>query len=58
MRQPYLRDLVGPDAGRLYPRADHVHFFGMYIGNYPSLERDKILRLCDLLNDLAAKGER
>ncbi len=58
VRQPYLRDLVGPDAGRLYPRADHVHFFGMYIGNYPSLERDKILRLCDLLNDLAAKGER
>jgi CDP-6-deoxy-D-xylo-4-hexulose-3-dehydrase len=29
-----------------------VHFFGMYIGNYPSLERDNILRLCDLLNEL------
>jgi CDP-4-dehydro-6-deoxyglucose reductase, E1 len=57
VRQPYLRGLVGPDAGRQYPCADHVHFFGMYIGNYPTLERDKILRLCELLNDLAEKGE-
>jgi CDP-6-deoxy-D-xylo-4-hexulose-3-dehydrase len=38
----------------LYPRADHVHFYGFYIGNYPSLPRDKLLRLCDLLNGLAS----
>lgn len=55
VRQPYLRSLVGPDAGPRFPRADHVHFFGMYIGNYPSLEPDKILRLCELLNDLASR---
>jgi CDP-6-deoxy-D-xylo-4-hexulose-3-dehydrase len=54
MRQPYLRRLLGPDAWHDYPRADHVHFYGFYIGNYPTLERDKILRLCDLLNGLAA----
>lgn len=53
VRQPYLRDIVGPDAWRQFPHADHVHFFGFYIGNYPSLERAKILRLCELLNDLA-----
>ena len=23
---------------------DHVHFFGFYIGNYPTLEQDKILQ--------------
>ncbi|MBI3408015.1 MAG: DegT/DnrJ/EryC1/StrS aminotransferase family protein [Planctomycetes bacterium] len=50
LRQPYLRRLLGPDAWRAFPRADHVHFFGMYIGNYPTLEREKILRLCELLN--------
>jgi CDP-6-deoxy-D-xylo-4-hexulose-3-dehydrase len=54
VRQPYLRRLLGDDAGRAFPRADHVHYYGMYIGNYPTLPRDRILRLCDILNDLAS----
>jgi CDP-6-deoxy-D-xylo-4-hexulose-3-dehydrase len=53
LRQPYLRRLLGPHEWRKYPRADNVHFYGFYLGNYPTLERDKILRLCDLLNGLA-----
>jgi CDP-4-dehydro-6-deoxyglucose reductase, E1 len=52
LRQPYLRRLFGPEEYKKYPRADHVHFYGFYIGNYPTLERDKILRLCDLLNNV------
>jgi CDP-6-deoxy-D-xylo-4-hexulose-3-dehydrase len=55
LRQPYLRQLVGPDEWRNYPQADHVHFYGFYIGNYPTLERERILRLCDLLNGLATR---
>jgi CDP-6-deoxy-D-xylo-4-hexulose-3-dehydrase len=55
-RQPYLRRLLGPDAWKAFPRADHVHFFGAYIGNYPTLECDKVLRLCELLNGLATGG--
>jgi CDP-6-deoxy-D-xylo-4-hexulose-3-dehydrase len=58
VRQPYLRRLLGANAHTAYPRADHVHFYGFYIGNYPTLERDKILRLCDLLNGLAAGRDR
>jgi CDP-6-deoxy-D-xylo-4-hexulose-3-dehydrase len=54
VRQPYLRRLLGQDEWKKYPRADHVHFYGFYIGNYPSLERDRILRLCELLNGLVA----
>jgi CDP-6-deoxy-D-xylo-4-hexulose-3-dehydrase len=54
LRQPYLRRLLG-DEYRKYPNTDHVHFYGFYIGNYPTLERDKILRLCELLNGLAAR---
>lgn len=54
VRQPYLRRLLGADAWKHFPEADHVHFFGMYIGNYPTLARHKILCLCELLNDLAA----
>jgi CDP-6-deoxy-D-xylo-4-hexulose-3-dehydrase len=56
VRQPYLRRLLGPNQGPQYPQADHVHFYGFYIGNYPSLERDRILRLCELLNGLASGG--
>lgn len=51
LRQPYLRRILG-DEYRNYPNIEHVHFYGFYIGNYPGLERDKILKLCDLLNDL------
>jgi CDP-4-dehydro-6-deoxyglucose reductase, E1 len=55
LRQPYLRALLGDGAPEL-PRTDHVHFFGFYIGNYPDLERDRIVELCDLLNSLPAES--
>jgi CDP-6-deoxy-D-xylo-4-hexulose-3-dehydrase len=58
LRQPYLRRLLGPGECTKYPRVDHVHFYGFYIGNYPTLEQSKILRLCDLLNRLARERGR
>lgn len=51
LRQPYLRRLFGEEY-RKYPQVDHVHFFGWYIGNYPSLEPRQVRALCDVLNDL------
>lgn len=56
LRQPYLRRLFGPEEHKKFPRADHVHFFGFYLGNYPTLGREKILRLCELLNAQAGGG--
>ncbi|MEM7033268.1 MAG: aminotransferase class I/II-fold pyridoxal phosphate-dependent enzyme [Chloroflexota bacterium] len=53
LRQPYLRKLLG-DEYKNYPKVNHIHFYGFYIGNYPDLEKDKILKLCALLNDLPA----
>lgn len=52
MRQPYLRPLLPPDECERYPNVNHVHFYGYYIGNYPSLDTGKIARLCELLNAL------
>ena len=46
--------LLGQDAWKSFPVADHVHFYGVYIGNYPTLDRDRILRLCELLNGIPA----
>jgi CDP-4-dehydro-6-deoxyglucose reductase, E1 len=58
LRQPYLRRLLPPDEYTKYPRVDHVHFYGCYIGNYPILSEEKILRLCELLNGLAKSSHR
>ena len=51
LRQPFLHRLM-PDEYKNYPRVDHVHFFGAYIGNYPELETSRIRALCRLLNEI------
>jgi len=50
LRQPYLRKIVPDKEWEKYPEVEHIHFYGYYIGNYPELEEQKILLLCDLLN--------
>jgi CDP-6-deoxy-D-xylo-4-hexulose-3-dehydrase len=55
LRQPYIKNYLGELDLKDFPNVDHVHFYGFYIGNYPELEKDKILELCQLLNE--QKGE-
>lgn len=52
LRQPYLRKRFPDIAPEAYPNAEHVHFYGFYIGNYPSLEQPKIKKLCRLVNSI------
>ncbi len=54
LRQPYAKKLLGETEFAKYPTVDHVHFYGFYIGNYPGLEREKILKLCGFLNALSS----
>jgi len=51
LRQPYLRRLY-PDEYRKYPEIDHIHFYGYYIGNYPTLDRIRIHDLTKFLNEI------
>ena len=51
LRQPYLRRLF-PEEYKKYPKIDHVHFYGYYIGNYPSLEVSRIRELTVFLNSV------
>lgn len=51
LRQPYLQSIVGGDAWKNFPEVEHVHHYGWYIGNYPGLEEDAIIKLCQLLNE-------
>ena len=51
MRQPYLRGIVKEKSWENYPEVEHIHHFGWYIGNYPDLQKEKILKLCKVLNN-------
>jgi len=52
LRQPYLKNYVKGINMKNYPNVDHVHFFGYYIGNYPTLTKKKIFALCQILNSI------
>lgn len=52
LRQPYLRKIISDREYEKYPNVEHIHFYGFYIGNYPTLEEKKIYKLCDILNNL------
>ncbi len=58
LRQPYLRQHLGALNLADFPHVEHVHFYGFYIGNYPSLAEDDIRRLCELLNTVEESGSR
>jgi len=51
LRQPYLRERLG-DLYQNFPQVEHIHFYGFYIGNFPSLKKETILRLCEILNSV------
>jgi len=51
-RQPYLKGVIPDGHYKNFPNVEHIHFFGFYIGNYPSLDQTKILNLCELLNSI------
>ena len=39
LRQPYLKKYLKKYDLKNFPNVEHVHFFGYYIGNYPSLNK-------------------
>ena len=52
LRQPYLKEFAKKINFKNFKEVDHVHFFGYYIGNYPSLNKKKILKICSILNSI------
>ena len=52
LRQPYLKNYIKGINLKDFKEVDHIHFFGYYIGNYPSLKKDKILKICNILNKI------
>jgi CDP-6-deoxy-D-xylo-4-hexulose-3-dehydrase len=54
LRQPYLRNIIKKNLSlKNFSEVDHIHFFGYYIGNYPSLKKEKIIKICNILNNIS-----
>lgn len=52
LRQPYLTQLRLDQKPEDFPNTEHVHFYGMYIGNFPSLTRTEIKEICSIVNSV------
>ena len=52
LRQPYLIKYIKDINLKNFKNVDHIHFFGYYIGNYPSLKKTKIKIICQILNNI------
>tara|TARA_B100000029_G_scaffold148572_1_gene143861 strand:+ start:218 stop:1390 length:1173 start_codon:yes stop_codon:yes gene_type:complete len=52
LRQPYLKKFIKKVNYKNFKNVEHVHFFGYYIGNYPSLNKKKIKKICTILNSI------
>lgn len=51
LRQPYLQNIIKWDP-KNFPNVEHVHFNSWYLGNYPSLSKNKIEEVVENLNKL------
>ena len=51
-RQPFVKERMPDFDPTTLKNAEFIHFYGLYTGNYPDLEHQKILELCKLLNSL------
>ena len=52
LRQPYLKNIIKLKNFKEFKNVELVHFFGYYIGNYPELKREKILKITQILNNI------
>lgn len=53
LRQPYLKKIVSENYHLNFPETEHVHFYGMYIGNFPDLKTTEVDDLCDIINSVS-----
>ena len=55
LRQPYIKNYFNKINLKKFRNVEHVHHFGYYIGNYPNLSKNKIIKICNILNSLQLK---
>ncbi len=51
LRQPYLKNYIRPSIKPdQFKNTDHIHFYGLYIGNYPELDKSDIDFIVSVIN--------
>lgn len=50
LRQPYAKARWGAHYHKQFPVAEHLHQYGAFIGNYPTLDPSMIVEICEKLN--------
>ena len=51
MRQPYLKKIIRLKNFYEFQNVEHVHHFGYYIGNFPTLSKKNIIKLVNIINN-------
>jgi len=51
LRQPYVKNLKLKINPASLKNTDHIHKYGMYIGNYPELKSKDIKYICKIINE-------
>ena len=50
LRQPYLKNIVPSNYHLNFPNTEHIHFYGFYIGNFPSMDIEQVDFITKTLN--------
>jgi CDP-6-deoxy-D-xylo-4-hexulose-3-dehydrase len=50
-RQPYLEKYIPTNYHLNFPNTEHIHFYGFYIGNFPSMQLDEVDFITKTLNE-------
>lgn len=56
VRQPYVKGLNLRIIPEMFPNTEHIHFFGLYIGNFPNLAENELDFIIQQLNSLPSEG--
>ena len=51
MRQPYLKKIIRLKNFNDFKNVEHVHHFGYYVGNFPTLSKKNIIKLANIINN-------
>ena len=52
LRQPYIKKYLKNNEHLKYLNTEHIHFYGMYLGNFPDLKREEIEFICKIINSV------
>jgi len=51
LRQPYLKNIPNIQNYKDFNVTEHIHFYGLYIGNFPQLNENEIREICGFINE-------